>query len=306
MEKLSLKEENQINLEIELESKSKGKAYQHLLTLGVFGSHWFYLGNKSRGFIELFLGILSVLWVIFVFPLLYLAFGMALTDSGEPITLAAIPTLMIMLLIFLGPISFLLFCLILDFLKMNNYIEKLNKDIQDSVIIDYIITHRDIRKIGTSNIDNPITKTKITPEFIEQHFINLEVRKESKDKTIAYRLLLLFGIFGSHWFYLGNKIRGSIQLSMFILGVTLVKSVSHLRWVAYFDRKNTNLMSDTYFGLSSYELFLKSVSVFGYMTIVILVIWLIMDFFKLSKYIDSINSNIRTHVTKNYMLNNKS
>jgi TM2 domain-containing membrane protein YozV len=306
MEKLSLREEKSLYKEIENESKSKGKAYELLLISGGFGGHWFYLDNKLRGYIHLILGILAILWDILLLPAILFGLAMGSLDSGETITLSSIPMLIVMVLVGLGPNTLLAILLIRDLFTMNTYIEKLNTDLQDSIIVNYIFKYRykDISNLSNLVLVNPTTKIKttVTPEFLEQHFINLEVKKETKDKTNAYILLLFFGILGGHWFYLGNKVRGFIQMAMFIVGVTLVNAVSRLRWEAYFDRKNMNLMSDTYYGLSNYEIFLKSVSVFGYMLIVILVIWIIIDFFKISKYIDNLNNAIRDYVIKDYML----
>lgn len=122
MEKLSLQEEKIIYKEIENESKSKEKAYGLLLLSGGFGGHWFYLGNKLRGYIHLNLGILALLWDILLLPAILFGLAMALTDSGEPITLSAIPMLIVMVLVGLGPNTLLAILLIRDLFTLNTYI----------------------------------------------------------------------------------------------------------------------------------------------------------------------------------------
>ncbi len=47
------------------------------------------------------------------------------------------------------------------------------------------------------------------------------VQAPRKSKLIAGLLGLCVGVFGIHWFYLGNKKRGLVQLVLFIVGIPL-------------------------------------------------------------------------------------
>jgi TM2 domain-containing membrane protein YozV len=57
-------------------------------------------------------------------------------------------------------------------------------------------------------------RNQLTPE--EQEYVETELVKRSKSTLVAYLLLIFFGFFGAHRFYLGKKNTAIIQL---ILGI---------------------------------------------------------------------------------------
>ena len=112
------------------EYKSKETAYMRLIFFGLFGAHWFYLGNKLKGFIQLILGIISICWCFVMIPLSYFLLAMSLGSyTGYESVIEVMPYYIIFSLLGLGPFTPLFIWLLIDLFHLSKYVNNLNNDV---------------------------------------------------------------------------------------------------------------------------------------------------------------------------------
>lgn len=120
--------------------------------------------------------------------------------------------------------------------------------------------------------------------YSEQMFIESEVEKRRKSKLFACVLLFFLGIFGAHRFYLGKNKTGLIQLVFTILNCILMM---------------INFFFFPFFFLAIVPILFVTLAIAGLS--LVMVIWLSIDLFLVSKYVNEDKERIRRETAKEVM-----
>lgn len=142
-------------------------------------------------------------------------------------------------------------------------------------IIFVPINGTDNVKVGNTGTTNSLlvkqqsSKGKLFIKVFKNRFEKIMGKKKSKgdkSKTVAAILALLLGNYGVHDFYLGNKRNGFIKLGLTLIGIALM--IAGILSIATFE-------TVTWFSA------LPAIAVIGYIIILGVSIWSLVDFIRI-------------------------